>query len=37
MTKATERAVVFNSGYASTGGVVPAFAGPAEVVLSDAC
>jgi 8-amino-7-oxononanoate synthase len=32
----TERAVVFNSGYAANCGVVPAFAGPEDVVLSDA-
>src|SRR5437868_730911 len=32
----TEAAVAFNSGYAANSGVVPAFAGPEDVVLSDA-
>src|SRR5207244_6674139 len=32
----TESAVLFNSGYAANCGVVPAFAGPEDAVLSDA-
>jgi len=32
----TERTVLFNSGYSANCGVVPAFAGPEDVVLSDA-
>jgi 8-amino-7-oxononanoate synthase len=32
----TESALLFNSGYAANCGVVPAFAGPEDVVLSDA-
>jgi 8-amino-7-oxononanoate synthase len=32
----TEAAVLFNSGYAANCGLVPAFAGPEDVILSDA-
>jgi 8-amino-7-oxononanoate synthase len=34
--ESTETAVLFNSGYAANCGVVPAFAGPEDAVLSDA-
>src|SRR5207237_5517606 len=32
----TEAAVLFNSGYAANCGVLPSFAGPEDVILSDA-